>query len=142
MYAKIIDTVCKVFPAAKSSVLKDNPNVSFPSELTDELLAQYNLFPVVATTPPDFDNDIQYVTRTAENIDGVWTEVHTVVNVPEDQAAGRIRDIRNDLLAESDWTQLADSSAETSPWSVYRQALRDVPAQSGFPFNVTWPTKP
>ena len=52
------------------------------------------------------------------------------------------RDKRDDLLSSSDWTQIADAPVDQSAWATYRQALRDVPAQSGFPQNVTWPTKP
>ena len=52
-----------------------------------------------------------------------------------------IRDKRNKLLAETDWWALSDHTA-TAEQTTYRQALRDVPAQSGFPDTVTWPTKP
>jgi hypothetical protein len=53
--------------------------------------------------------------------------------------ATTVRTERNKKLADSDWTQVADSSANKATWATYRQALRDVPAQSGFPWNVTWP---
>ena len=47
---------------------------------------------------------------------------------------------RNELLAQSDVYALADRI--TDDWTAYRQALRDIPSQAGFPFSVTWPTKP
>ena len=50
------------------------------------------------------------------------------------------RQERNILLSESDVYALADRI--TDEWRTYRQALRDVPAQAGFPDNITWPTKP
>lgn len=54
-----------------------------------------------------------------------------------------VRQRRNELLNQSDWTQAADIPADTkSKWTTYRQNLRDVPTQSGFPNSVTWPTKP
>ena len=53
-----------------------------------------------------------------------------------------IRVVRNGLLSESDWTQIADSPVDKDAWATYRQELRDVPSQAGFPENVTWPTKP
>ena len=53
--------------------------------------------------------------------------------------ATAVRTERNKKLAESDWTQVADSSANKAVWATYRQALRDVPDQSGFPWNITWP---
>lgn len=49
---------------------------------------------------------------------------------------------RDGLLTSSDWTQVADAPVDQSAWATYRQALRDVPAQAGFPDTVTWPTKP
>ena len=59
-------------------------------------------------------------------------------------AAAAVRNERNRKLANSDWTQLADSSANATLWGTYRQALRDLPASSGddWPYNVTWPTEP
>ena len=58
------------------------------------------------------------------------------------EVAERVRNERNQKLAESDWTQLADSSANTTAWATYRQALRDLPTTDGWPHNVTWPTEP
>lgn len=50
---------------------------------------------------------------------------------------------RNTLLAETDWTQGADvPSAIKDAYVVYRQALRDVPSQEGFPYDIIWPAKP
>lgn len=51
-----------------------------------------------------------------------------------------IRNQRNTLLSQSDVFALADRI--TDEWKTYRQALRDVPAQAGFPTDVTWPVKP
>ncbi len=53
------------------------------------------------------------------------------------------REQRNRLLAECDWTQLADySKPDKADWTAYRQALRDVTKQSGFPEMIEWPVKP
>jgi len=65
---------------------------------------------------------------------------------PEELAA-QVRAERDRLLAESDWTQLADAraamgEAKAAEWDAYRQALRDVPQQEGFPTDVAWPVKP
>lgn len=56
--------------------------------------------------------------------------------------ADRVRVQRNALLAASDWTQIPDAPVDKSAWAAYRQALRDIPQQSGFPNSVTWPSKP
>lgn len=52
---------------------------------------------------------------------------------------------RDDLLLKSDWSQLADSglsSSKKEEWSNYRQLLRAIPEQAGFPYEITWPVKP
>lgn len=57
----------------------------------------------------------------------------------------RLREKRNDLLQESDWTQVLDApiSSETrNAYREYRKALRDIPEQEGFPDNVIWPNLP
>jgi len=60
-----------------------------------------------------------------------------------DRKANANREERNNLLAVSDWTQMPDySGAEKESWATYRQALRDIPEQEGFPENINWPTEP
>ena len=56
--------------------------------------------------------------------------------------ATQARDKRNALLTASDWTQIADATVDQTAWATYRQALRDVPQQDGFPNDVVWPVKP
>ena len=60
---------------------------------------------------------------------------------PEELAV-YIREKRNQLLTASDWTQTADAPVDRAAWQDYRQALRDIPQQAGFPADITWPTKP
>ena len=58
------------------------------------------------------------------------------------EQATSVRTSRNDKLKECDWTQIADSTADKTAWATYRQALRDITAQAGFPWAVTWPDAP
>jgi hypothetical protein len=53
-----------------------------------------------------------------------------------------LRAQRNSLLAESDWTQVADAPGDTEAWATYRQVLRDLPANTDDPNDPTWPTPP
>ena len=53
--------------------------------------------------------------------------------------AAKVRSERDSKLAPSDWMGLSDNTM-TPEWAAYRQALRDVPAQEGFPHTVVWPT--
>mgnify|MGYP001548406029 CR=1 FL=1 len=72
-------------------------------------------------------------------------EGNTPEPVPEpsdEELAAKIRNERNALLTASDWTQVADAPVDQAAWAVYRQALRDIPTQEGFPQSVTWPVAP
>lgn len=72
-------------------------------------------------------------------------EGNTPEPVPEpsdEELAAKIRNERNALLIASDWTQVADAPVDQTAWATYRQALRDITEQAGFPENVTWPTQP
>lgn len=81
-----------------------------------------------------------------QTIDGVDIEItqeelDAIIYRPEGAIANDVRRTRDDLLAETDWWAVADRTM-TQAEKDYRQALRDVPQQDGFPVNITWPTKP
>lgn len=59
----------------------------------------------------------------------------------DDRAAAEARDKRNGLLAATDWTANSDVTMSTA-MTAYRQALRDLPAQAGWPTTINWPTAP
>lgn len=61
---------------------------------------------------------------------------------PMQTTTQHVRRVRNNLLETSDWTQVTDAPVNQAAWASYRQELRDVPQQAGFPHNVTWPSKP
>ena len=52
------------------------------------------------------------------------------------------RSHRNNCLSECDWTQSPDAPVDQAAWAIYRQSLRDITQQTGFPSDVTWPIKP
>jgi hypothetical protein len=62
--------------------------------------------------------------------------------IKDAEQAATVRTQRTEKLKDSDWTQLADSTADKTAWATYRQALRDVPAQAGFPWTISWPDAP
>ena len=57
------------------------------------------------------------------------------------RAAVAVREERDALLAATDWMGNSDVTM-SSAWTTYRQALRDITKQEGFPYSVTWPTEP
>ena len=88
-----------------------------------------------------------------EQVDGKWYTKYILGPVFIDQVvdgvtttaaeqAKSVRVTRDAKLAECDWTQVADSPVDKAVWATYRQALRDVTTQTGFPWTTVWPTKP
>lgn len=139
------------YPYTLTDLRRAEPNVSFPAQITDETAAGFGIYPVAPAEQPAEDHTVN-LTRTAIKQSGKWVEkwVSTPATAEEiaERTAARsqgVRYQRNELLAESDWTQLADSPLDADgkgAWALYRETLRIVPQQSGFPWNVTWPPKP
>ena len=78
--------------------------------------------------------------------DYVFDETIFAWVLPPENVTAWDRDVRlrrQILLAQSDWTQLPDVHiADKEAWAVYRQALRDITEQPGFPTDVVWPEAP
>lgn len=79
-------------------------------------------------------------------IDSIERDVGSWINMAKEleykKLADAIRCKRNLLLSETDWTQTTDApigETEIERYRTYRQALRDIPEQAGFPYNVNWP---
>ena len=143
------------FPYTLGDLRRDNPQTSFPKKIGDAILASYGIYHVMPETQPEYDNLVQVLVRDPEPhnnetaVDeetgetyktGRWVIGYTVANRPQDEAEQAIRNKRDQLLAETDWMALSDVTMSTEMQS-YRQALRDITGQAGFPYSVTWPTK-
>ena len=144
-----------ITPYSINQLLRDNPNVSFPRAITDEVLAQFGVTKVNPRTPPDHDYSKEKVAETLPQRDadtGCWTQCWIVVPLTADEIAQRhadkateVRAERDRLLADSDWIAVSSyerGQAVPQAWADYRQALRDVTAQPGFPWVVEWPDLP
>lgn len=124
------------------------PQTSFPpSGPSDEFLAANSAMKVNAWLP--YDPATNKLTPCAPYVDGSWVyTVEVVPLTPEDiearnQAqASNVRAERDKLLLASDWTQLSDSPVDPVVWRTYRQQLRNVPQQPGFPWTIVWPVTP
>tara|TARA_B110000285_G_C14779743_1_gene447943 strand:+ start:400 stop:666 length:267 start_codon:yes stop_codon:yes gene_type:complete len=85
------------------------------------------------------------VNPTAEELNPTDSSILPVVRMEQVDAEAIIRSHRTSLLKDSDWVSalsIEKSTAYPTDWSTYREALRNIPQQTGFPFNVTWPTAP
>jgi hypothetical protein len=83
-----------------------------------------------------------------EEVNGKWYTKYSVADMNDEAKAAadtnqatNVRNERNRKLSETDWRFRSDLTP-SQEWIDYCQALRDVPAQEGFPWDVTWPTQP
>ena len=128
------------------------PNVSFPSTgVEPEFLVENSLMEVVVWEM--FDSAVEKLETVEPYIkDG---KVYSCLKVLKTEAElqddalkvqlakeNEVRNQRNQLLKDSDWTQVADAPVDKTAWAIYRQDLRDVTAQEGFPCNIVWPSRP
>lgn len=120
---------------------RDNPNISFPKDIPADILASYDVYPVKRIPAPQIDYNTHTHVQETSLVDGEWTQAWAVVELPLDQAETNIRAHRERLLQETDWMALIDNTL-TSDWATYRQTLRDISSQEGFPYSIVWPDKP
>ncbi len=141
-------------------------NTSMPQQLSEELLNELGADVVFEGPQATGGTVYQYSQRSGvEQIDGKWYTKYILGPVFLDQVvdgitttaaeqeatykdqkdaeqAKSVRATRDAKLAECDWTQVADAPVDKTVWATYRQALRDITAQEGFPWTITWPEQP
>ena len=144
-----------------------HPNTSMPQILSEELLNEFGADVVFEGAQATGGTVYQYsVYGGVEQIDGKWytkwnlgpsffqtedadgnvtTAAQNEANYKaykDAEQAKSVRATRGEKLADSDWTQVADAPVDKAVWATYRQALRDITTQSGFPWEITWPDAP
>lgn len=144
-YALVSNSQIIEYPVYEGDIRAQFPNTSFPIPFDPP--AGY--VRVEDTVPPNANWDQSVVEDLPQFKQGKLVRVWNVIDASASEIAERtgsqasaIRIERNSRLAATDWTQLPDSPVDASAWTVYRQALRDITAQDGFPWTVTWPTEP
>jgi hypothetical protein len=148
MYAKLNNGQVERYPYTIGQLRKDHHNVSFPKAMTDDVLAQFSMARVTPTERPAEDHTKNF-TVTVVQSGGKWVEKWTSTSATQAEItertsnkAAQVRAERDALLASTDYTQLADAPGDATAWASYRDALRNLPTRSGFPWTMTWPTKP
>lgn len=145
MFVKLTNGQPSKYPYTIGELRQDNPTTSFPNAVDDDTLALYEVYRVTEAPAPFVDNKTHRVTQWVELINGSWTQTWQIQRLPEHQASDNVRAARNRLLTESDWTQLPDTPfgpEEKAAWAFYRENLRMIPEQAGFPWDVQWPPQP
>ena len=148
MYARVENDAVVEYPVYQGEIKKRFPNTSF----TIPFVPPEGYVTVVDAPTPQVDHTKDIVEDTPQKIDGTWTRVWSVVDATPEEIAQRtenqanaVRADRNARLAACDWTQLADSPLDPdakSAWALYRETLRMIPQQAGFPWDVQWPPEP
>lgn len=150
-----------------SQLRAELPNTSLPKVLTPAILDQLGYDPILEGAQATVTGPYQYSQRAGiEEINGQWFTKYIVGPVftdyedadgntvtaaqqeadyrasKDEEAAKAIRTSRNKRLADCDWTQLSDAPVDAAPWAAYRQELRDITGQAGFPWEINWPEEP
>lgn len=129
------------------------PNTSFPSQWTPALVEELGLDPVFESpTPTTTRYQVAFKDGVEQDAQGRWLWKWSISEMGDEAKAAKdaeqaknIRSDRDRRLAECDWVVIKNLELNQNipgVWEVYRQGLRDVPAQAGFPYDITWPSKP
>lgn len=142
MYIKVTDGNVENYSLYQFKV--DNPGVVLPEDGLNDFLSGFGVYECIQKEQPEYD----HLTKVPDfgpyyqDDSGQWFQDWTFNDIPEEAASFNVRAKRNEVLAASDWTQLVDSPVDKEAWASYRQELRDLPQQGGFPYSVVWPTEP
>jgi hypothetical protein len=160
MEIRLRTTGAVMYEGELRSYLQANNGPSY-DQLTPEIMEAIGVDAVLEGPSATGGDHYQFSQRDGvEQIDGKWytkyilgpvfTDGETTAaeqeaaykTMKDAEQAKSIRDERNTKLSESDWTQVADAPVDKATWATYRQALRDVTKQTGFPWTIDWPTQP
>jgi len=151
MFVKTTNDQIDQYPYTVGDLRRDNPNTSFPKRVSDEMLADWGVYPVAKADRPNVDHTQNLTEGQPALVDGQWQQTWVITDAtPEEvsqraaQQADGIRNKRNHLLSDSDWTQIGDAPVNATAWATYRQALRDITDHANFPYlgEDDWPVEP
>jgi hypothetical protein len=150
MYVFAPNRTVETFPYSIDALKRDNPNTSYPRNPSDAELASWNVFPVTDKPAPSYNPATQNCKQVNPTLKaGEWMTTWAVTPATPKEIAERseakesdVRRQRNALLSACDWTQLPDAPVDAAAWAAYRQELRRVVDQEGFPWAVVWPEQP
>jgi hypothetical protein len=137
-------------PVAEENFRQLFPNTSFPWLLTPADVEPFGFGMYDFTFQPEpgkYEKVVEVLP--VKDAQGIYRQTWSVLPMSagekaqaDAQKTDQVRAERNSKLAATDWTQLADAPVDHAAWAAYRQDLRDVTSQPGFPWDVNWPTQP
>ena len=151
---------------SQGEIRKLNPNVSLPKVWNNNVYDTLGIDPVLETPKPATTGDYKVIVRDGAEQDAKdnwvqkWVERDMFSDTTEDgvtttkaehetayqtrldaDKAESVRSERDQKLKDTDWMGMSDVTM-SADWATYRQALRDIPSQEGFPNTITWPDEP
>lgn len=120
-----------VYTSPTYGVIHVGARLPFEGEPLEQIVKMFS--PVQGWRDRDATVIVPSVGETGELIDEI---------PPAPTLEDQVRAQRDYLLKDSDWTQLPDAPVDQTAWATYRQALRDITDQAGFPETIDWPTQP
>jgi hypothetical protein len=148
MYLRIKNETIE-YPYTLLQLRRDENTVSFPQNITNDILEAFGVY-VVMQTPKPNDYTKNITEGTPNLVDGVYYQNWVIEDSTESEIETKIqnkwdeiRNLRTELLKECDWTVLPDSPVgeNRTAWIQYRQELRNITSQEN-PFSIVWPTQP
>ena len=160
MQIRIRETGAVMYESELRSYLQANDGPSF-DQLTPEVMEAIGVDPVLEGPQATGGDHYQFSQRDGvEQVDGKWYTKYILgpvftdgeTTAAEQEAAYKaakdaeqaksVRTTRDEKLKATDWTQVSDAPVDKTVWATYRQALRDLPSATGFPWDMAWPTEP
>ena len=145
---KATGSTVEQYPYSIGLLRKDNPNTSFPKQVSSADMAAFNAYPVTETFPTVGDGQHLVKVWTPTLSGGDWILDHQAVDLTDEEIAeatavlaANAREQRDALLAATDFYALSDVSMSEA-MTTYRSDLRSVPTLNGFPNDFEWPTAP
>jgi hypothetical protein len=137
-----------MFESELRSYLRANNGPSY-DELTEEVMEAIGVDPVLEGPRPTHTRYQVSYRDGVEQINGQWFTKYSVADMDDESKAAvdaaQVRQVcekRASKFLASDWTQLMDAKVDREAWAIYRQQLRDITDQPGFPWDIVWPEKP
>ena len=134
-YIKLISGQPKPYSEAAFRVA--NPHTIYGHTIANRHLNAQDVYRVRTLAEPTEVGKKAVKQALPTQVNGEWVLDWDLVALDEDEA----RALRNELLVTTDWTANSDVTM-SAEMTTYRQALRDIPSQAGFPDTVTWPQEP
>ena len=120
MFVKITNGQVDQFPYTIGNLRSDNPHTSFPKNIPEATLNAWGVYRVVDQSIPSYDQKTHKIVIGAVSLMGdTWTRARTIESKTQAeidgdvlQASGMVREKRNRMLSESDWTQVSDAPVD------------------------------